>query len=573
MKKVSKNKIIIITICFLILINFLFFWIGYQSFTYPKLGKFDILGLEENQNQLILKVTPCHNAVLYDAKFYQEDKLIYETTSQTEEISLENFEADYQTELTAIVIAQNKNKEEQESNTPYVYLSQEESFSKKENHLLAKEKDLTLTILGYLENQDTYVELYYQENKLYETPVTSEIVTIPYQVVEGYSGRITALLKKANGRTISSFSFYLNTPIVGKLKITSPQNEYQTRWDEVQLKYKGGENANHFFINFYADQVFQKRVEFTSNNQTILIPAEFFEENKKYQLELEAVYEDFVEIAEKDAIEINILGKETTNAVYTSHNPNYIKKGTMVTLKTITPDATIYYTTDGTEPTTSSLIYKTPFTINENVVIKTFAVSRNRNDSIRNTFSFQISDKVPVIYLSPSNQDENYGVQKTGFTTEMEMMNKIADVIEKELQKEGIIVWRNNPKGDINAWSSKSRQVHADFHFAIHSNASSHHTARGPEIYIDKESSPAFSIASNIYENLWTIYDGNTNLSYHRGIKYANGSLGEANDNYLPCSSLIEVAYHDEEHDAAWITNNIEKIGQNLARTIISYYN
>ena len=38
---------------------------------------------------------------------------------------------------------------------------------------------------------------------------------------------------------------------------------------------------------------------------------------------------------------------------------------------------------------------------------------------------------------------------------------------------------RNNPYGDINAWNSFSNSVGADFHFAIHSNGSTNHTARG----------------------------------------------------------------------------------------------
>ena len=104
-------------------------------------------------------------------------------------------------------------------------------------------------------------------------------------------------------------------------------------------------------------------------------------------------------------------------------------------------------------------------------------------------------------------------------------------------------------------------------------NASSHHTARGIEIYVDNETSLAFSIASNIYENLWSIYDGNDNYSYHRGVKFARGSLGEANDLFVPCGSLIEIAYHDEYNDALWVMNNIEAIGENLANSIISYYN
>ena len=72
---------------------------------------------------------------------------------------------------------------------------------------------------------------------------------------------------------------------------------------------------------------------------------------------------------------------------------------------------------------------------------------------------------------------------------------------------------------------------------------------------------------------MWSIYPGNTNPTYNRGVKYARGSLGEANDDYVRNGALIEVAFHDEYNDALWIVENLEQIGQNIASSIISYYN
>ena len=43
--------------------------------------------------------------------------------------------------------------------------------------------------------------------------------------------------------------------------------------------------------------------------------------------------------------------------VVASAEEGYIAKGTVVTLTSTTPGATIYYTTDGTEPTTASSVY------------------------------------------------------------------------------------------------------------------------------------------------------------------------------------------------------------------------
>lgn len=573
MKIEYTRTLIILGVIILILINFLFFWIGYQNYLYPQLSDFAILGVEDEGSFLVLNVEESHNAREYVVKIMKNKEVIYTTSSETNYIVLENFSADYNDVLEISAIAYNKNKEKKESRNTYQYLYQDASFFKERDHYVASQKDLNLSILGYDYGNDYDLELYYNKNKIYESKVSSENILVAKEAVEGYSGRITAYLKNQNNRIISMFNFYLNTPVVGKLFITSPANDFRTRWNDINVSFKGGENANHFFANLYVDHNLVTRIELENIFNSVTIPASLLQENTNYSLILEAVYEDYTEIAETANLDFSIARHETTNPVYVSHNPSFIKSGTKVALQSMTDNAIIYYTTDGSEPTTDSLIYKEPITIMENTTIKTFAYTKHRYNSPTNTYLFQIQDKDLVVYLSPSNQDGNYGVSSTGFTTEMAIMNKIADVVEKNLKANGVKVYRNYPSGDINQWTSQSNAYKADFHLAIHSNASGHHTARGIEIYVDDEVSPALSIASTIYDNLWRIYSGNDNYLNHRGVKYARGSLGEVNKNYLPCGALIEVAYHDQYDDALWIMENIDKIGQNIANSIISYYN
>lgn len=573
MKREYKRTLIIMGIILAILVNFLCFWIGYHNFLYPKLGNFEIKMMEEEKDVLVLTVSRCHNAIEYFVEIIKDGQKIYETTSKEERIELNDFEAEYNDKVEVKVTAKNKNGEEEKSKNTFFYLYKAATLNKEKDHLLSGTRDLTLSVLGFDYKKDYKIELQYKNAKIYEALVANEDIIIPYNVVEGYSGRITAYLKNENDRTTSSFNFYLNTPIVGKINIETPNNEYTTRWDDIEISYKGGTNANHFYINLLKEGILRERFEVEPEKNKVIVPATKLEPNSDYQILLEAVYDDFTEIGETSEIIAHIGKVEVTNGVFTSHNPTFIKKGTKVTLQTINEDATIYYTIDGSIPTTESLKYEVPISIENDTIIKTYAVSRNRLDSFVSTYDFKVKEKTPVIYLSPSNQEQNYGVQSTGFTTEMEIMNKIADVVERELKNAGLTVYRNNPNGDMNAWASVSRSVGADFHFAIHSNASSSKVARGPEIHVDNENSLAFSIASNIYENLWNIYAGHDNYSYHRGVKFSRGALGEANDQYLSCSSLIEVAFHDQIDDATWIMNNIENIGKNLASSIISYYN
>lgn len=64
--------------------------------------------------------------------------------------------------------------------------------------------------------------------------------------------------------------------------------------------------------------------------------------------------------------------------------------GTPITLSTETEGATIYYTIDGTEPTTSSDVYSEPIVINENTTIKAFAVADGLENSGISTFEYTI---------------------------------------------------------------------------------------------------------------------------------------------------------------------------------------
>lgn len=568
-----KSTLIVIGVVILILINFACFWIGYQNFLDPKLGEFSIEEVVEVGENLVLNITESHHATEYVVEIWKDDEKQYTYQSETTNIALTDFRGEYNDTFQIKAIAKNKNGVEKESSNTLTYTYKDATILKERDHLLSGTRDLNLYILGFNYDESYEIELYYGKEKLYETEITGVDVSIPYEVVEGYSGRITAYLRNASHRITSTFNFYLNTPIVGKVNITSPTSGFSTRWNDITLEYTGGTNANHFYITLTSNDGLYDRIEVYPEANKITIPASIFQEQKNYTLTLEAMYEDYAEIAETSSIDIYISKKETTSGVYVSHNPTFIKAGTTITLNTTTEGATIYYTIDGSDPTPSSNVYTFPIVINENITIKTLAVSHNRYDSSINTYNFQINEKTPVIFLSPSNQNENYGVSSVGYTTEMAIMNRVADVVEIKLKEAGFVVYRNNPATDINAWTATSNYVKADFHFAIHSNASSHHTARGIEIYVDNEISLAFSIASNIYENLWSIYDGNDNYTYHRGVKFARGSLGEANDLFVPCGSLIEIAYHDEYNDALWVMNNIETIGENLANSIISYYN
>lgn len=565
---------IIIEISLAIFASFVCFVFGYQNYLEPKLGNFKIQEIKEQGEELILNVEESHNAVAYEAIISnQNGEEIFRTISEDNHISLRNLIANYNETLKVQVVAKNKNGTTKDAESVLKYIWQKASFKNINSRYINATGGLSLLLYGYQQEETYILKLEYLNQVIHEEVIKTDNIYIPYQKIEGYAGRITAKLYTEENRIISSYNFYINTPVIGKLKLVKPEDNYRTRWNDITFTFEGGENATDYQLLIFEEDILINTIALSKDTKEYTLPAEYLKEEKYYYFEVKAIYLDYEEIAEKDGINVYVGKRETTNPVYVSHNPTFIKKGTKVELDTRTYGATIYYTLDGSNPTTNSFVYKEPFTINENVIIKTMAVSKRRYDSEINTYDFQIRDKELVVYLSPSNQSWNHGNSAAGYTTEMQEMNKVADVVEKVLKENGVRVYRNRPSGEINGYLSESNYVKSDLHLAIHSNASSSTQARGIEIYVDKPTSKSLSVATAIYQNLYDIYPGRNLPNTNRGVKYANGSLGEANDSFIPCGALIEIAYHDNYEDASWILKSREEIGKNIATSILSYYN
>lgn len=573
MRSSKRKRIIIFCISSAICISFLCFLLGYQNYLHPKLGNFNIIDIEEKE-EFYLSVAPAHNAVSYEVKVKdKEENEIYQNESTTNEISLKDLIVDYGETLKFEVTAKNKNGVTKEAEAEYLYNWNKASFKELKSRYFNTSQGLNLELEGYQENETYILKLEYLNQIFHEETIKTDQIFVPYQKIEGYAGRITAKLYTTENRLISTTNFYVNTPIVGKMKITSPLEGTRTRWNDINLTFEGGENATDFHLLIFEEGNLINTIGLSKDLKKYKIPAEYLNEEKNYYFSLEANYLDYSEITERDGINVYVGKKETTNPVFVSHNPSFIRSGTEIKLDTRTPNTTIYYTTDGSDPTIHSYVYQKPLTIKENVTIKTLAVSNRRYDSEINTYDFKVQEKQLVVYLSPSNQSWNHGNEQAGYRTEMEEMNKLAKIIERILKEHNVIVYRNNPAHDINTHMKESNYRKSDLHLALHSNASKNQEARGIEIYVDSPTSKSLSVASNIYQNLYNIYPGKHILGTDRGIKYANGSLGEANDSFIPCGTLIEIAYHDNYEDAKWILENMEEIGNNIATSILSYYN
>lgn len=72
-----------------------------------------------------------------------------------------------------------------------------------------------------------------------------------------------------------------------------------------------------------------------------------------------------------------------------------VSAGTQVSLTTLTDGAIIYYTTDGSTPTTSSTVYNTAITITTAATVKAIAVKSGMNDSNVMTANYTVSAVLP----------------------------------------------------------------------------------------------------------------------------------------------------------------------------------
>ncbi|OGV39504.1 MAG: hypothetical protein A2X48_12775 [Lentisphaerae bacterium GWF2_49_21] len=75
-----------------------------------------------------------------------------------------------------------------------------------------------------------------------------------------------------------------------------------------------------------------------------------------------------------------------------------VKAGTKTMVSCMTPGATIYYTTDGSEPSETSMTYTEPLTVNRNLILKAFAKAAGLADSETAVQTFIINLMPPKIF-------------------------------------------------------------------------------------------------------------------------------------------------------------------------------
>ena len=530
------------------------------------LRNFKIISVSNEMHEYTIKFERVKAAVNYRINIYdQNDIKIFDetTTNTTEKITLNDLE--YDNTYSVMVYAIDKLGESRPAKSPYTFKWNEPSFVY--NSSILNNEDLILDINGDLKLKKYTIEVIFNDEVKLNEDLVENTYTVSKSIYENNSGILKVNIKDKD-KIVDTETFYNNMNPITDVTITSIENNSILKYNDVYLEMSGGDNSESTDIKIYEN----KKLIKTSNTlkKKVILSKNLFKTGLTYRIEVTPKIGDYTKSA---SVSFQMSEKEQLKPVYISNNWTHVKRGTKITLATPDKNATIYYTVDGNNPESFGIPYKEPITINENTVLKAVSVEDNKINSIVKTYNINVSEMRELrVYISPSNQSKNYGVKEALYTNERDEMNDLSNYIVERLERFGVKIKRNNSSGNINLWLKESNYFGANLHIAIHSNASVDHDSRGIETWIHNETSDTYSLANKIQEDLVSIYPDKDEEYADRGVKYANGALGEVNDNYLPFGILVEVAHHDYYEDALWIMQNKKLIGYNIADSILKYY-
>lgn len=531
------------------------------------LKSFKIINVSNISTKYHIEFEKTKSAVDYEIIVYDEDSNIIANEKTNEniiDIDMPNLK--YDSKYKMLIYAYDKLGASIAVKNPYEFTYTEPTFSKDNNLVLENNEDYTLYIDGDLESKNYEIGLFDGETLITKDNIKTNEYVIKQKYFNGLNQVLTVKLFDGDS-VINTINLYSNLSPISDIEIVSPQNDALLDYQDVPLTFTGGDNASNYTLEIYKDGILIKSVSLTQNRA--IISSEFFMKDNKYAFKIKADYLDYTSYSKETTVNFQMKEKATLLPAYINSNPNYIKENSYLTISNPNKGGTIYYTLDGSEPNENSSIYKEPIQIKNNMTLKTIVKEDKYYDSIISTYNLNVENKTEYkVYLSPSNQTGNLGVKSVGFSNEEKEMNDLSNYIEKRLKENNVKVYRNNPNGNINLWVADSKYYGSDLHIAIHSNASTDHTSKGVETWINEQTSDTYSLANMIQRDLLNIYYDKENGN--RGVKYSNGALGETR---MPkFGILVEVAHHDYEEDAKWIMDNKELIGKTIADSILKYF-
>lgn len=167
------------------------------------------------------------------------------------------------------------------------------------------------------------------------------------------------------------------------------------------------------------------------------------------------------------------------------------------------------------------------------------------------------------IYLSPSNQEDNYGVN--GYNEEKYMhilVDKVADILRKSPM---FYVRISDPSWSLQKVVQDSNEYSSDLHICLHSDAFSDLNAKGTTVFFHKANTPSEKFANLLYSKVSTLSPGKD-----RGTR-ARPELYELSNTNCP-AVLIELFFHTNTEEVNHFLNNINVYAEAIAKAIYEFY-
>ena len=134
-------------------------------------------------------------------------------------------------------------------------------------------------------------------------------------------------------------------------------------------------------------------------------------------------------------VEIAPVGTPTASAASGLMNGDLVSSGTEIKLSTTTDNATLYYTTDGSAPTTSSTKYTAPIKVTQATTIKVMGVAPGCTASETATFSYRIGQTYTITAsagtggsISPTGSNQVLETSNASYTIKANSGYKISSV-------------------------------------------------------------------------------------------------------------------------------------------------
>nr|WP_279326048.1 5'-nucleotidase C-terminal domain-containing protein [Bacillus sp. FJAT-47783] len=226
--------------------------------------------------------------------------------------------------------------------------------------------------------------------------------------------------------------------------ITSSQLTEEVEGELVQINHITIESVNEYGEHTARDE-----------NGTFLIKSDLVDVNKNYEKVIGVVEYSFGQYKLIPRTKADIIEDSSkVGDVFATPEAGLVAKGTKVNLSTATTDATIYYTTDGSTPTSTSTVYTQPIEITDTVTIKAIAVKKGLQNSDVSTFTFEIGkdlDQLDIHDIQGTSHTSPY-VGKTvknvdGIVTHIDNHNVYIQETSPDKNpktSEGLLVYKKN---------------------------------------------------------------------------------------------------------------------------------